>query len=83
MEIFARAFDAYVSDKLAEKAATNTYLHGLNKEARTTPIGYERTAINAQFDSLVQEVQTKETDGGNVAMFSAKQSKSELPPVDR
>jgi len=30
--MFARAFDAYVSDKLAEKAAKNTYLHGLNKD---------------------------------------------------
>lgn len=70
IEMFARAFDAYVSDKLEEKAANNTYLHGLNKDGRTVPMGQERKDINAQFEALVQTIETKDADDGNVAMFS-------------
>ena len=69
LEMFARAFDAYVSDKLAEQAANNTYLHGLNKSERTVPVGQERKDINAQFDALMNDIQTKETPTGT-AMFS-------------
>ena len=87
LEMFARAFDAYVSDKLAAKAANNTYLHGLNKDERTVPVGDERTTINAQFDALVQTIETKETDGGNVAMFSqnlvAPQSTGPKPTLEQ
>lgn len=68
-EMFARAFDAYVSDKIAEKSEKNTYLSHAGRQDSTTPAGTERAAINAAFDALVNEIKTKETDQG-VAMFS-------------
>jgi len=69
-EMFARALDAYVTDKLEENAAKNTYLAGLEIAA---PAGDERKAINAAFDTLVGEIKTRETDRG-VAMFSQRPS---------
>jgi hypothetical protein len=65
-EMFARAFDAYVSDKLAERAAKNSYLAGLEIAA---PKGEERKAINAAFDVLVRELKTRETERG-VEMYA-------------
>lgn len=70
-EKFARAFDAYVSDKLEAKAAKNTYLSHAGRDGETVPKGEERKTINAAFDNLVSELKTKETDQGT-ALFSRK-----------
>ena len=69
VEKFARAFDAYVSDKLAENAALNSYLTRADESNRTTPHGGERTAINGAMSELVEEIQTRETDKG-IALYS-------------
>ena len=69
VEMFARAFDAYVSDKLAEREARNTYLSHAGRDNKTTPMGEDRAAINSAIDALVAELKTKETDKG-VALFS-------------
>ncbi len=66
LEMFARAFDAYVVDTLAEKSAENTYLAGIEA---VPPTGDERKAINKAFDALIGELKTKETDQGT-ALFS-------------
>lgn len=68
-EKFARAFDAYISDKLEAKAAKNTYLSHAGRTGETVPKGEERETINAAFDKLVGEIKTKETDQGT-ALFS-------------
>lgn len=68
-EKFARAFDAYISDKLEAKAAKNTYLSHAGRVGETVPKGEERKAINAAFDNLIDTLETKETDQGT-AMFS-------------
>ena len=69
LEKFARAFDAFVSDKLEVAAAKNTYLSHAGRSGETVPTGDERTAINGAFQALVDAIETKETDAG-VAMFS-------------
>lgn len=69
VEMFARAFDAFVGDKLAETAAKNTYLHGLNNDVKTTPMGEERIKINTEFQKLVDTIEQTPTDDG-VALFS-------------
>ena len=69
-EMFARAFDAYITDKLAENAAKNTYLSGIEA---VPPKGEERIAINKAFDGLVGEIKTRETDKG-VAMYSLEEA---------
>ena len=61
LEMFARAFDAYVADRLAEKTAKNTYLAGLEI---APPKGAERKIINEAFNKLVNEIKTRETDKG-------------------
>lgn len=66
LEMFARAFDAYVVDSLAEKEAKNEYLGGMEAVA---PQGEERKAINKAFDFLIAELKTNETDRG-VAIYN-------------
>lgn len=96
-ELFARAFEMYVADKLAEQSNENRYLVAAWKLAESAdvddpilkaiieqadkryPRGEERKAINKAFDTLISEIKTKETDNGNVAMFSRTQ-RSDLAP---
>jgi hypothetical protein len=61
VEMFARAFDAFVVDTLAENAAKNSYLAGIEA---VPPTGSERKAIGAAFRDLIAEIKTKETDKG-------------------
>lgn len=58
-EMWARAFEAYVSDKLKAKGITNTYLvHSVNNSDYALfnpfPAGEERVNINKAFDNLIQ-----------------------------
>jgi GGDEF domain-containing protein len=64
-EMFARAVDAYITDKIAALNQKNTYLSGLEAVA---PQGEERKAINTAFDALFGKLKTEETDKG-VAIF--------------
>ncbi|MDO6385571.1 LPD38 domain-containing protein [Uliginosibacterium sp. 31-12] len=71
-EMAARAFQAYVEDKLAEKDSKSYFLtYGTNKLVETPwgwvrpyPAGEERVAINAAFDKFIGAIQTKETEQG-------------------
>jgi hypothetical protein len=58
-EMFARAFESYVHDKLAESGRKNTYLtdqRGAN--AGWYPQGEERRRINREMDSLIAYLRT-------------------------
>jgi len=70
-EMFARAFDAFVTDTIEEKSAKNTYLSGIEA---ISPKGEERAAINQAFRDLINEIKTRETDKG-VEMYSRGQNK--------
>ena len=93
LEKFARAFDAYVSDKLVEKEARNDYLSHTGRMANTVPKGEERTAINAAFDGLIKDIQTKESENGVVLFsrgnnqdrtpFKAQSNEAYLPTLDK
>ena len=76
-EMAARAFSAYVEDKVAQDGGRSDFLvYGANNampeyrlvNVRPFPEGAEREAINAAFDKFFETVQTKETDKG-IAMF--------------
>ena len=78
-EMAARAFAAYVEDKLTGKQAKNDFLayhaHGtvlvpLYPEGfyRPYPEGKERVAVNKAFDKLFNVIESKETDKG-IALF--------------
>lgn len=78
-EMAARAFQGYVEDKIAEADGSSPFLNfGPENVAIPTPWGWkrpfpageERKAINRSFDKLVGVIQTRETDDGNVALFS-------------
>jgi hypothetical protein len=75
-EMFARAFDAYVADKLQERAAKNSYLAGLEI---APPKGEERKAINAAFDVLVGEIKTRKTERGVWVDYAAISKAGERP----
>ena len=79
-EKFARAFETYVADQLAERAQQNTFLSDAalraemkDREGKGFAMPYpradERKATNAAIGKLVAEIKTRETDRG-VAMFS-------------
>ena len=58
-EMWARAFESYVSDKLKAKGITDTYLvHSVNNNEYALfnpfPAGEERKNINKAFDNLIQ-----------------------------
>lgn len=77
-EMFARAFESWVFDRVTAMGARSDYLvHGVeqdrfaggNYKGNPYPTGEERARINAAFTKLAQTIQTKETDQG-VAMFT-------------
>lgn len=77
-EMFARAFESWVFDRVTAMGARSDYLvHGVEEDrfagggykGNPYPTGEERARINAAFDKLAGTIQTKETDKG-VAMFS-------------
>ncbi len=68
-ELFARAFDAYVTDKLEAKAQANSYLSHAGRKGPTVPNGEERTVIDTAFDTLIDTLETRETEQG-VALLS-------------
>lgn len=69
-ELFARAFDAFIADKLAAREARNSYLSFGVRENETVPVGPERAAIYKAFDTLIDEFAVRETALGP-ALFSA------------
>ena len=75
IEKFARAFDAFISDTLEEKAAKNSYLSHAGRMDETTPKSEERITINQAFRFLIAEIQTRETDKG-VEMYSRGKNES-------
>lgn len=80
VEMFARSFESYVMDALSERQRESLYLSGLadspmwkeweEKSQQTSPYSKEgeRLAINQAVQTLVDAIETKETDTG-IAMF--------------
>lgn len=86
-EMFARAFHAYVEDKLADQNRENGYLasYGDNKyhfdrmtgmQWKPFPEGEERKRINAAFDKLVEAVRKHGVLAKAMALFGA-------PPISK
>ena len=77
-EMFARAFESWVFDRVTSMGARSDYLvHGVEADrfaggeykGNPYPTGEERARINAAFQKLADTIQTKTTDDGNVPMF--------------
>lgn len=77
-EMFARAFESWVFDRVTAMGARSDYLvHGVEEDrfagggykGNPYPTGAERARINGAFESLAETIQTKADDAGNVAMF--------------
>ncbi|MCR4374153.1 MAG: 2'-5' RNA ligase family protein [Acidobacteria bacterium] len=79
LEKFARAFDAFVRDRLAARATRNTYLSRDGQPATWEPQGAERIAINEAFDTLIGEFQV--TPDTNVLYQEAPPTASELEQI--
>lgn len=85
-EMAARAFSAYVEDKVSEQGNKSDFLsYGSNNnqieyrmlQMRPFPEGAERAAINEAFDKLFQVLDTRETDRG-VALFRRGESANQI-----
>ncbi|MDP4546475.1 LPD38 domain-containing protein [Marinobacter sp. MDS2] len=85
VEMTARAFESYVIEKLKDQGAANEYLSNIVSEeywkasealgmeeadSYPYPEAAEIPEVRAAYDQLFQVIETKETDGGSVAMFS-------------
>ena len=77
-EMFARAFESYVFDKMKENGIKSDYLvHGVEPERYTSgsyegnpyPTDKERAAIDGAFDKFFQTVKTREGDNGRQTMY--------------
>ncbi|WP_295986299.1 PLxRFG domain-containing protein [uncultured Variovorax sp.] len=77
-EMAARAFQGYIEDKVAERGGASPFLNFGPENAgimtpwgvkRPFPHGAERLAINQALDKLVGVIQTREGEGGNMALF--------------
>jgi hypothetical protein len=81
-ELFARAFESYVLDRLDAAQRQSDYLTYpvADEEKIRYPYDKEREAINAEFDKLVDTVEARETEPGKVGLFSVK---AEVPKFKR
>lgn len=77
LEMAARSFESYIINKLQDQGASNDYLANIVSEdafglenGYPYPTAAEIPAIRAAFDNFFNVLETKETDNGNVAMFS-------------
>lgn len=84
-ELAARAFQGYVEDKIAERGGRSPFLnYGPENAAIATPWGFkrpfpagtERLAINKSLDKLVDVIQTREGENGDVALFRREGSET-------
>jgi DUF2075 family protein len=78
-EMAARAFSAYVEDKVAERGGASEFLsYGSDNRrpeyrllnARPFPEGEERKAINQAFDQLVETIETRTTAKGTTELYA-------------
>lgn len=84
-EMSARAYEAYLINKLQDQNVSNDYLANIvseeswnaaaalgleNENSYPYPLSKEVPGIRAAFDNFFQTVQTREDDNGNVALFS-------------
>jgi hypothetical protein len=89
-EMGARAFSAYVEDKLAADDRASYFLsYGSDNNLlqyrlfniRPFPEGQEREAINAGFDRFFKALQVKETDTGTALFSRRNDTPVTIPPV--
>jgi hypothetical protein len=94
-EMFARAFELYVHDKMAQRGASNTFLtdaqqraakpaqvpdnssamnraSGAMRDLYLYPVGQERDTLRGAFDDLVQAIETREAEDGNITLLSRR-----------
>jgi hypothetical protein len=78
-EMAARAFSAYVEDKIQEQKNSSDFLSfGSDNNRieyrmlgiRPFPEGAEREVLDKAFDAFFKEMKTSEADGGKVALYS-------------
>lgn len=88
-EMFARAFETFAMDALRDRQRESLYLSGLvdskgwrNWASETGksipyPAGDERLVMQQAFQKLVDTIETREDEAGNVAMFSRSKASPE------
>jgi hypothetical protein len=86
-EMFARAFEAYVFDKIAEEGFSSQYLvqgvepdrYGAGFNGNPYPVGKERETINSDFDRLLRALEATEGKHGIASRLVG--SKAEPEPI--
>jgi hypothetical protein len=88
-ELLARAFEAYVFDRLQADALRCDYLvHGVEEtryakgyKGNPYPVGRERQTLNEAFDKLFAAMRSRETERG-VALYEVRPPGAEMPAVE-
>ena len=78
-ELFARAFDSFIADKLEAKQAKNSYLSFGVRESETVPVGEERQSVNAAFDTLIDDLAVRDSELGPALFSSGPEQDARLP----
>lgn len=81
-EMFARAFDSFVADRLACEGAKNSYLSFGVRATDDVPVGSERQVINAAFDSLIGEFMVRDAELGPALFSVGPSGRESMEPQD-
>jgi len=73
VELFARAFETYIANKLEVLNRENNYLVSYNTESNVYPKGMEKDILFTLFDSLMQSIKS-DYDIGDFVPFTQKRA---------
>jgi hypothetical protein len=80
--MFARAFEAYIFDRIGDIGKRNDYLvhsvggdqFAIGYKGNAYPSGMERQKINMAFDNLFREMKSEAVDDGNVRLYQQREA---------
>ena len=81
-EMFARAFEAYIFDRIGDIGKRNDYLvhsvggeqYAIGYKGNAYPHGMERQKINAAFDNLFRSIKNEAMEDGNVRLYQQREA---------
>lgn len=90
-EMAARAFEAFVTDKVAERGNQSDFLaYGTNSAVLTPwgwkrpyPHGAERQAIGKAFDKFLSTLETQADESGHISLFSVQDTAGSGVVIDK
>lgn len=88
-EMFARAFEAYIFDRIGDIGKRNDYLvhsvggeqYAIGYKGNAYPVGMERQKINAAFDNLFRSMKSEALEDGNVRLYQQREAAERIATI--